>query len=190
MAHVVNMLTLHNLRERGVELPDELDDGVGYFSDRLKKMLDATGDFHWRQERDCFNKCWTSLACRSKEKMQNLSTTYEDLADGVTDLITSGNLPELVKAKEPEIQNDPVPVAPVVAEEPVEEEKVAEPEPAAEEEVECINAEDLPGENDPVPEETAEEVKTEGENGERGGRGRGRGGNRGANRGEYRGRGE
>ena len=103
MVNVANMITLHSLRERGVEMPDELDEGVEHFSNCLKTMLASTGDFHWRQERDCFNKCWTSLACRSKEKMPKSGMTYEDLADGVTDLITSGNLPELVKAIVPEV---------------------------------------------------------------------------------------
>ena len=100
MSRIANMLTMHNLRERGVEVPEDLDPGICFFSCCLKQMLCTTGVYDWKKERDYFLEYWTSLACKFNDTIPTLATTYESLADGVDGLINGGELPELIKSQD------------------------------------------------------------------------------------------
>jgi len=112
------MITLHGLHESGVELNDEVGDGVRYFSKCLNKLQNKDKKVHnWAQERECFIKCWTKLTSDSKEAMPEISHTFSSLNVAVAEVINNNEFPAIlapkqhpktvVAAPEPEVQEEP-----------------------------------------------------------------------------------
>ena len=204
---VANMIVMHTLMESGQKIPDELEEGVKHFSEMLNSVLGNTsGPLNWRKERDVFINACKKLVTSSKDVIEHTDISYEDLATGVAESISSNAFPETLEMSkpeptaaeaEPEQEDEPeeeeAQVEPEVEEEkapaeelvPEEEVVVPEEETPAEEEVQ-EQSETKPDEATEATEETpAAEGEEEDSKRGRGGRGRGRGqrGDRG-NRGE------
>jgi hypothetical protein len=166
---VANMIAISTLIENGQTIPEELKAGVEHFSECISKFqARGQGDFHWRQERDCFIGCWYKLAQGSKDTVPQTEITFEELNTGVSELISSGGFPEVIsgavkpksgrqrKGKQYREKSQP----------PAEDEVQAEPEQVAQEEVQAQpEPEEQAAEEEPVeaeqPEEQAAEVEVE-----------------------------
>lgn len=205
---------MHTMMESGQTIPEELEEGVKHFSEQLSTLLGqgTSESLNWRKERDVFINSCKKLVGASKEVIEHTDISYEDLASGIAESISSNDFPETLEIKqkhdtptaaeaEPEQEDEPEEeeeeVAPEVVEEPVEEPK-SEPEAQKVEEAEPV-ADKKPDESE-TPAATDDSAVAEGEDIRgRGGRGRGRGprpdrgtrgdrgairGERGANRGE------
>jgi hypothetical protein len=192
--------------ESGQKIPEDLEEGVKHFSDQLNTLLgNGNTPLNWRKERDVFINSCKKLVGASQDVIEHTDISYEDLATGVAESISSNDYPETLEVSkpeptapeaEPEQEDEPEEeaveeeeeevVAPV--QEPVVEQKAApvQETPAAEETVtEPQVEENKPDEEAAAAEETTEADLEESNRG-RGGRGRGRGprGERGAFRGE------
>ena len=175
----------------------------------------AAATNNWRKSRDHFISEWTKLASSSHDIIKHTDSSYQDLAQGIFESISSGGYPELIAPKNAsQNQRTGLNVASLEAYEAESPVRVAEEEPAAEEEQQPdVGHQDSqpPADTQAAVEEekvsspVREERETRGNTAERGhraergdrpergdrrgGRGdRGRGERRG--RGEYRGRGE
>lgn len=168
---IANMIAISTLLENGQTIPEELKAGVEHFSECISKFqARGQGDFHWRQERDCFIGCWTKLAQGSQDTVPHTDITFEELNTGVSELISSGGFPEVIagtvkpksgrqrKGKQYREKSQPPAEEEAQAEpeQPVQEEVQAQPEPevtAQEEEEPAVEAEQ--------PEEAAAEAEPE-----------------------------
>lgn len=84
-------------------------EGVKHFSDCMNALLNTSNEpLKWRQERDSFIKCCTKLVSASKELVPHTEISFEDLATGVAESISSGDFPEVLNApKVEEAQPEP-----------------------------------------------------------------------------------
>lgn len=105
---MADLLVLTNLRQRGVQLNASVSDGVGVLADAMNALM-TDGDALKKKERESFVKLWASYMNQSGAKVPGLETTYQQLNDGVTDLINGSTLPDQIPssqaeapAKEPE----------------------------------------------------------------------------------------
>lgn len=207
VATVVNILTLHTLTQCGHEMPEDIEEGVKFFSNSLNKLqcIDQES-INWRKEREGVIKSLQKLVKGHSTIIQGTDVSFSDLQEKAVEAIASSSYPDVIKRPSAEKEEE----APVEEEEVVEEpEEVVEEQPVVEEPVKPESPEPQPAEEvkneEPAPEDTAveEEKKetpaAEGTDGkevapangerERGGRGRGRRerGNRGGEAGEFRG---
>ena len=54
-------------------------------------MLCKESNFiNWRNERECFIKCWTKLVSYLDDLDANSNITYNDLSNGIAESISSG----------------------------------------------------------------------------------------------------
>lgn len=203
---VANMIVMHTMMESGQKIPEELEEGVKHFSELLTTMMgnvQGQGPLNWRKERDVFITACKKLATASKEVVDHTDISYEDLATGVAESISSNDYPETLEipktapvaatAVEAEPEQFDEPEEEVFEEEKATAEEVYE-ETAPEEETPAGTVEETVIKPDYATEAQEESTVAEGEEDEskrggRGGRGRGRGerGNRGDYRGDYRG---
>jgi len=59
---VANMIAIISLKDKAQNIPEELEEGVKHFADCLHDLQGRDAkEFRWRQQRDCFNKCWLKL---------------------------------------------------------------------------------------------------------------------------------
>ena len=96
---ISNAFTLHNLSQRlgKVEaIPDDIEQGLKIHNNCLDTFMEYNSDFNWRKERDCFIKCSTSLANRTKEKFKGVDLTHLAFAEGMTKIIDGEALPEVL----------------------------------------------------------------------------------------------
>jgi len=91
---ISNALVMYNLYERGVEFDDKLSYGVKFlFSVAFNNLL-SVGDCTKNSERAEFNKYFGLYIAGSSDKLPgHESLTYSELADGVSNLLSSGSLP-------------------------------------------------------------------------------------------------
>ena len=94
---VANMITMHTMIECGQQVPEELEEGVKHFSDILKTMLGEKNEpLNWRSQRDVFITACKKLVNSSKDTIEHTDISYEDLATGVAEQISSNAYPEIV----------------------------------------------------------------------------------------------
>ena len=94
---VANMISMKLMQECGQSIPENIDEGVKHFSECLNKLLCRNqGAIHWRQERDCFIQCWTKLAQGSQDTVPHTETSFEELAQGIAESISSGGIAEVI----------------------------------------------------------------------------------------------
>lgn len=185
MRTIANMLVMHTMMESGQKIPEDLEEGAKHFSDIMNSLLgNGNSPLNWRKERDVFIGSCKKLVGASKEVIEHTDISYEDLASGIAESISSNEFPETLERKaaptvveaEPEQEDEPEEEE-VVEEAPVVEEPVVESKPEAPKEVAEPVAEKKPDEVVDTPaatEETSPVAENEDTRG-RGGRGRGRG---------------
>lgn len=176
---IANMISVASLLENEQTIPEDIEEGVKFFSELLNKLQGReAGQFHWRQERDSLINQWTKLASGSNDTVPHTDVSYGDLAQNVSEQISSGTYPEILeghakpksgrqrKSKQNKDREQPVEEAQPAAEE-VPETQPEEPEQAevAQEEPETNEAEapveDEAQEEAPVEEEEAQEEAEE-----------------------------
>lgn len=99
---VANMIVMHTMMESGQKIPDELEEGVKHFSELLNTMLgNGQGPLNWRKERDVFINACKKLTTASKDVIEHTDISYEDLASGVAESISSNDYPETLDTSKP-----------------------------------------------------------------------------------------
>lgn len=202
---IANMMTLHTLTQCGHEMPEDIEEGVKFFSTSLNKLQCVDQEsINWRKEREVFIKSLQKLVKGHSTTIQGTDITFADLQEKAVEAIASSSYPDAISRPKAEVEEPVVEEAvveepeEVVEEQPVEEPvKPESPEPVVEAKKEVPAEETTVVEEEKkdtaVVEETQEEKVAPANGGferERGGRGRARrerGEYRGGERGEYRG---
>jgi hypothetical protein len=92
------MIVMHTMMESGQKIPEELEEGVKFFSDQLNTLLgNGSGPLNWRKERDVFINSCKKLVGASKDVIDHTDISYEDLATGVAESISSNDFPETLE---------------------------------------------------------------------------------------------
>lgn len=95
---IANMISVASLLENEQTIPEEIEEGVKFFSELLNKLQGReAGQFHWRQERDSLINHWTKLAGGSNDTVPHTDVSYGDLAQNVSEQISSGTYPEILE---------------------------------------------------------------------------------------------
>jgi len=67
-------------------VPEELEEGVGYFRECVNKMtLRTEPQSNWRQQREYFIKCYTKLCSSSLDVVDGSEITFNDLANEISE---------------------------------------------------------------------------------------------------------
>ena len=91
------MISIHTLLDCGQTIPEEVQEGVNHFRENINKLtLRTESSANWRQSRDQFISEWTKLVSGSQETIVHTDTTYEEVASGLSESISSGGYPEEV----------------------------------------------------------------------------------------------
>lgn len=127
---IANMIVMHTMLESGQKVPEDLEEGVKHFSDQLSTLLgNGSAPLNWRKERDVFINSCKKLVGASKDVIEHTDVSYEDLASGIAESISSNDFPEtLEKTVTPAVEEEEEPAQEEEPEEPEEEEpEVEEP---------------------------------------------------------------